>query len=95
MNPLQTIDFTDFLGDKQLDSSGRVVGAKTMQNIWLTESDLNEKGNSSTVIGVEFNLADPFTMGWERKLSEAFKKHQAKVADGDDGHHMLYRVERG
>ena len=91
----QAIDFTDFLGRKKLDVLGRVVGAKTLVSGWLTEFDQNEKGNSSSVIGVEFNLADPFTMEWERKLSEALRGQQEKVADANDGFRMLYRVERG
>ena len=91
----QAIDFADFLGRKKLDVLGRVVGAKTLVSGWLTEFDQNEKGNSSSVIGVEFNLADPFTMEWERKLSEALRGQQEKVADANDGFRMLYRVERG
>ena len=91
----QAIDFADFLGRKELDASGRVVGAKTLVSGWLTEFDQNEKGNSSSVIGVEFNLADPFTMEWERKLSEALRGQQEKVAEAEDGFRMLYRVERG
>lgn len=90
----QSIDFTSFLGRTELDASGRVVGAKTLQSGWLTEFDQNDKGNSTTVIGVEFNLADPFTMEWERKLQEAFKEQQEKLAEADDGFRMLYKVER-
>ena len=91
----QSVDFTSFLGDKEVDASGRVVGAKTLQSGWLTEFDQNAKGNSSRVIGVEFNLADPFTMRWEHELVEAFRLQQEKVAEANDGFRMLYKVERG
>ena len=91
----QAMDYSDLLGTKELDASGRVVGAKTVQSLWITEFDQTKKGNSSTVVGVEFNLADPLTMEWERQLSEEFKRQQEKVDGADDSFRMFFRVERG
>ena len=42
-----------------------------MRSILLATYDADNVKNSEKVFGVEFDLADPFTMAWEARLVEA------------------------
>ena len=61
-------DFRDYLGGQKRNATGHVVAATAMRSILLATYDADKVAESKKVFGVEFDLADPFTMAWEAKV---------------------------
>ena len=72
-------DYTSFLGGKVRNSSGAVVAASTIIDSWTTEWDPARKVNTSRVVGLDLDLADPLTMEWERKVVDAFLRLAGEI----------------
>ena len=72
-------DYTSFLGGKVRNSSGAVVAASTIIDSWTTEWDPARKVNTSRVVGLDLDLADPLTMEWELKVVDAFLRLAAEI----------------
>ena len=72
-------DYTNFLGGKVRNSSGAVVAASTIIDSWTTEWDPARKVNTSRVVGLDLDLADPLTMEWERKVVDAFLRLAGEI----------------
>ena len=49
------------------NSSGAVVAASSILDFWTTTWNPARKVNSSRVVGLDIDLADPLTMEWELK----------------------------
>ena len=84
LNAINTVDespvfgyetnYTSYLGQVDYNSTGHVVGAKTMRSIWLEKFDPDDIPPSSKLIGFEINKADPFTTGYEREVLKVLKE---------------------
>ena len=72
-------DYTSFLGGKVRNSSGAVVAASTIIDSWTTEWDPARKVNTSRVVGLDLDLADPLTMEWELKVVDAFLRLAGEI----------------
>ena len=73
-------DFTDYLGGQKLNATGHVVAATATRSILLATYDASRTAESQKVFGVEFDLADPFTMAWEAKLVETLTDAKVRLA---------------
>ena len=82
-------NFKDYLGDKKVNATGHVVAAKAMRSILLATYDAAKVAESKAIFGVEFDLADPFTMAWEAKLVETLTAVKAELAEEGSAHHYL------
>ena len=78
-------DFRDYLGGQKRNASGHVVAATAMRSILLATYDADKVAESKKVFGVEFDLADPFTMAWEAKVpythTHIFDVQEGKCTD--------------
>ncbi len=76
-------NYTEYLGHVRRNSSGHVVGAKTVRSVWRTEFDpslLGEWGESDAAkVGLELEVADPFTLSYEMKLINLFRNMSEEV----------------
>ena len=61
-------NYTDYLGQVEYNSSGHVVGAKSIRSIWLEQFDPKKIPESSLLVGFESDQADPFTVGYEEEV---------------------------
>ena len=82
-------DFKDYLGDKKVNATGHVVAARAMRSILLATYDVAKVAESKAIFGVEFDVADPFTMAWEAKLVDTLTAVKAELAEEGSAHHSL------
>lgn len=87
-------DFTDYLGGQKVNATGHVVAATAMRSIMLATYDADKVADSQKVFGVEFDLADPFTMAWEAKLVEALTTEKADLEEEAAGYDLFFRTAR-
>ena len=87
-------DFTDYLGGQTVNSTGHVIAATAMRSILLATYDADNVKASQKVFGVEFDLADPFTMAWEAKLVESLTNAKAELGEEADGYDLYFRTAR-
>ena len=86
------VDFAKFLGGKRLNESGAVVGATAIRNIWYTEYDPDLVEKSTRLVGMDVDLADPYTMLWEERVINSLL-HIAEEYQGD-GYKLLPNIAR-
>ena len=87
-------DFTDYLGGQTVNTTGHVVAATAMRSILLATYDADKVHKSQKVFGIEFDLADPFTMAWEAKLVETLTDMKAELAKEAGGYNLYFRTAR-
>ena len=63
------MDYTVLFGQKSLNATGHMIGAKSVLSIWVVDWDPAKKDNSrDTVMAFDYRLADPETMRWEEAV---------------------------
>ena len=62
------VDYSNLLGGIERNSTGHIVGAKSVQMIWVVEVPDDGRVISSQGSGVALEIADPTTLAWESDL---------------------------
>jgi Niemann-Pick C1 protein len=90
-------NYTDYLGEVTLNSTGHVIGAKSIRNSWLATFDPSKKAVDSKDVlksGITLNLADPFTMEYELQLIERLLTMANETSLQTEGLGLLISVSR-
>jgi hypothetical protein len=87
-------DFLSLLAGKTYNSTGSVVGATHVLIIWVTEWDPDLLEDTNTIVGVDFNVADPFTMQWELDIINSLLSQSKKMQDEADGFELYIFFSR-
>ena len=67
---------SNYLGQVEKNSSGHVVGAKTIRSIWMEQFNPDDIPPTSELAGFEINQADPFTIGFENEVLKVLNSWQ-------------------
>jgi hypothetical protein len=87
-------DFLKFLGGKKYNLSGSVVGASSLLIIWNTEWDTDKLEDSNKILGIEWDIADPFTMQWESDVINNLLSQTKKMQDNGQGFELYFNLVR-
>ena len=87
-------NYTNYLGQVMHNSTGHVVGAKSIRSIWLEQFDPKDIPPSSKLLGFEVEKADPFTMGYEAEVIGQMKEWKADRDEESKGYDLFINVGR-
>ena len=87
-------NYTQFVGGKTFDSDGRVVKARTLRSIWVTEWDTANATDTGDLLALSIDVADPLTMAWESKLLDSLHELTRKFMSEADGYELLVNAQR-
>jgi hypothetical protein len=93
-SPVYNADYPWFLGGKRYNSSGSVVGATSIMNMWFTEWEPAKKEASNKILGLDFKSADPFTMQWEAVMIEKFLDQAEEIQKEGEGFELYFYFDR-
>jgi hypothetical protein len=89
-------DYTSYLGDKSFNSTGHVIGARSIRSVYLTTFDPDLIAESEQTVGIELETADPFTMAWELELIDALLALSDEYDEEESGYrgaiHQFLRI---
>jgi hypothetical protein len=88
------VDFLHFLGGKTYNSTGSVVGARSIIIMWYTEWDPAKLEDTAKIIGFDINLADPFTMQWEADIIKGLMSQTEMLKDEGKGFELYLNFLR-
>ncbi len=87
-------DFTSYLGNKQYNSTGHVIGAGSIRTVWLATFDPDKVEETEQATGIELDTADPFTMEWELQLIDVLLGMGDELDEEEEGYRLLIHVAR-
>ena len=88
------INYTNYLGQVEYNTTGHLVKAKSIRSIWLEEFDPDNIDLASTLIGFDIDKADPFTMGYEAKVIDLMKTWMSVGEKESKGYRFFFNVGR-
>ena len=99
INAINTVDespifgyktnFTHYLGQAEYNSTGHVVRAKAIRSIWLEQLDVdNLPKTDGELLGAQFELVDPFTLGYEHEVLKVLKAWKNEKEEENNGYSL-------
>jgi Niemann-Pick C1 protein len=87
-------NFTNYLGEKTFNSTGHVIGARTVRSIWLTKFNPHDIEPTRKLTGFEIDLVDAFTMDYEAELIKLLRAWAKETEEKKNGHKLYINVAR-
>ena len=87
-------NFTNYLGQVTFNSSGHVVGAKSVRSLWLEEFDPDEIPPTNQILGFDLDAADPFTVNYEAEVIKVLKEWAANRTEESHGYTLYLNAGR-
>ena len=85
-------NYVNYLGRVERNSTGHVVGAMSIRNIWLEEFQPEDIPSSNDISDIQLDLVDPFTLGYEQEVLEVLKAWRDEREQEDRGYHLYMNL---
>ena len=79
-------DFTSYLGEKEYNSTGHVVKARSIRSIWLEQFSPEDIPQTRKLTGFEVDQVDPLTLGYEKEVLKVMMKWREDRANEGKGY---------
>ena len=85
-------NYVNYLGRVERNSTGHVVGAKSIRNIWLEEFQPDNIVTSNKISGLQLDLVDPFTLGYEHEVLKILMAWRDEKEQEDSGYNLYMNL---
>ena len=85
-------NYVNYLGQVERNSTGQVVGAHSIRTIWLESFKPEDIPSSNGITGIQLDLVDPFTLGYEQEVLTILKAWRDEREKEGNGYHLYMNL---
>ena len=85
-------NYANYLGRVTRNSTGHVVAAKSIRNIFLETMNVDDIPTSSDISGIQLDLVDPFTLGYEQEVLRVLKAWRDERRQEENGYDLYMNL---